>query len=82
MPQRYTRNLDNHDDWSLKVKELQTQMNDVKHSIAPNYPLQSKVNSLLNKMANALLQLKSELDTDYHSLISDETFMKRGHIYY
>ena len=28
------------------------------------------------------MNIKADLDTDYHKLIDDETFSKYGHIYY
>lgn len=50
------------------------------------YPISSRLMKLLQRVlpgaGGVFIQIKSELDTEYHKLITDDEFKKYSHIYY
>ena len=47
------------------------------------FPKNSRLNKALFKiLSHSIPAAKSELDNDYHELITDEQFKELGHIYY
>lgn len=82
MPRKYTRTLDDHLSWEKPIKELEEKLSDARGAICPKYQNNHKVCTLLWRMNTLMIELKSQLDGDYHSIINEEEFTEHGHIYY
>jgi len=82
MPIKYTRTLDNHKEWSNQVKTLEKQQSELRASVSRQYPNRHAINILLSRMGGLMTELKSQLDGDYHTLITESQFQELGNIYY
>lgn len=82
-----TRTLNDHLLFAENLKKIEQELNDLISIMLIKFPSNHKVYRLLQKIqptniAGIWNELKSELDNDYHSIISDEDFLKHSHIYY
>ena len=82
-----SRTLKDHVEFAANFKRLENELIDVLLPMMNKYRKDDKVHQLIEKICpgipnNIWLELKSELDKDYHSIASDEDFKELGNVYY
>ena len=69
-------------EWSNQVKTLEKQQSELRASVATKYPNRHTINILLSRMGGLMMEVKSQLDGDYHTLITEAQFQELGNIYF
>lgn len=71
---------DEHVEFAKKVRALDLMANTVMMEVSSIFG--KKLGGKAWRVTQAISRLKSALDTEYHSVTSDEQFIEHGHVYY
>ena len=82
-----SRTLEDHIEFSQNFLKMESELKQILEPMMKKYRLNDKIYKLFEKInpstPNSIwMELKSELDNDYHSIITDDDFLKHKHIYY
>jgi hypothetical protein len=74
--------LDRHMNCAENIRNIVQHTHSLGRKVNLHYPQSSAVVKKYNKLLIALSNLRCELDSQYHLLITDSMFLQLGHIYY
>ena len=70
-----------HEEHVLLAKEI-SNFRDILRNIEANHSKNHKINKITRKIEFLIVDLRSILDDEYHSVTSDKEFLVAGNVYY
>lgn len=82
MPILRSRTLEQHIDLAKDVRQFRDILDSITQKVDKMYPRNTQGVRSVYSMRDKLLKLKDVLDSDFHSIATEEQFRELGNIYY